>query len=82
MSMDKHEITITPKNSPTFNLKGTNSIIIDISGDKVMIRKFVDGHIDESYRPLTKEEACIVTDALIQGFEPLPYLLNRGGDFD
>lgn len=49
---------------------------MDFKGEKVFLSRWIDGRVEESYRPLNRDEAVVSVGAILAGFQP-PRSLTR-----
>nr|WP_067285772.1 hypothetical protein [Marinobacterium profundum] len=53
------------------NQEGTERWVMDFMPDgRVNFSRFVDGALEEKYRPATRAEATVWAAAIIQGYQP------------
>ncbi|KLF03342.1 hypothetical protein YA24_09000 [Klebsiella aerogenes] len=44
--------------------------VIEISGGRYMFTRELNGVVDETYSPVSKEKAAVFASAIIHGFQP------------
>ena len=50
--------------------------LLEWRNDKVLFRRLINGHLEESYRAYPKSHATVAAAAIIQGFQP-PHSLDH-----